>query len=180
MRSSWDCPFNCHIYLREDIHFYLWCLVLNGPVTILGKKLVLNLRLTLCVLKMFSLRGGVPWVFSAKDAFTTLATDWTVVDCVSWLQYSSQIVETGAICIEFSPNFLHSLLTPSFSLKFAPILPQCWAMRILEQWDDCNTPINNGEGGNHTSLSRFVTSIVFALGGRGRVTKRMKGNYFHL
>ena len=36
-------------------------------------------------------------------------------------QYSSQIVETGAICLEFSPNFLHSLLTPSFSLKCAPL-----------------------------------------------------------
>ena len=49
------------------------------------------------------------------------------------LQYSSQIVETGAICLEFSPNFLHSLLTPSFSLTFAPLLPQCWAGRILKQ-----------------------------------------------
>ena len=96
------------------------------------------------------------------------------------LQYSSQIVETGAICLEFSPNFLHSLLTPSFSLTFAPLLPQCWARRILKQWDDCNTQINIGEGENHTSVSRFVTSIVFALGGRGRVTKRMKGNYFQL
>ena len=49
------------------------------------------------------------------------------------LQYSSQIVETGAICLEFSPNFLHSLLTPSFSLTLAPLLPQCWARRILKQ-----------------------------------------------
>ena len=79
---------------------------------------------------------------------------------ITYLQYSSQIVETGAICLEFSPNFLHSLLTPSFSLKFAPLLPQCWATRILEPWDDCNTQINIGEGENHTSVSRFVTSIV--------------------
>ena len=35
----------------KDTHFYLLWLVLNRPVTILGKKLVLNLRLTLCVLK---------------------------------------------------------------------------------------------------------------------------------
>ena len=76
------------------------------------------------------------------------------------LQYSSQIVETGAICLEFSPNFLHSLLTSSFSLKFAPLLPQCWATRIFEQWDDCNTRINIGEGETHSSVSRFVTSIV--------------------
>ena len=33
------------------LSFYLLCLVLNRPVTILGKKLVFNLRWTLCVLK---------------------------------------------------------------------------------------------------------------------------------
>ena len=64
------------------------------------------------------------------------------------------------LSLEFSPNFLHSLLTSSFSLKFAPLLPQCWATRILDQWDDCNTQINIGEGENHTSVSRFVTRIV--------------------
>ena len=37
--------------MLKDIHFYLLSLVLNRPVTILGKKLVLNQRLTLCVLK---------------------------------------------------------------------------------------------------------------------------------
>ena len=37
--------------MLKDIHFYLLCLVLNRPVTILGKKLVLNLRLTIGVLK---------------------------------------------------------------------------------------------------------------------------------
>ena len=37
--------------MPKDIHFYLLCLVLNPPATILGKKLVLNLRLTLCALK---------------------------------------------------------------------------------------------------------------------------------
>ena len=76
------------------------------------------------------------------------------------LQYSSQIVETGAISLEFSPNFLHSLLTPLFSLKFGPLLLQCWATCILEQWDDCNTQIDIEEGENRTSVSRFVTSIV--------------------
>ena len=35
----------------KGIHFYLLCLVLNRPVTMLGPKLVLNPRLTLCVLK---------------------------------------------------------------------------------------------------------------------------------
>ena len=37
--------------MLKDIHFYLLSVVLNRPVTILGKKLVLNQRLTLCVLK---------------------------------------------------------------------------------------------------------------------------------
>ena len=36
---------------NAKIHFYLLCHVLNRPVTILGKKLVLNVRLILCVLK---------------------------------------------------------------------------------------------------------------------------------
>ena len=39
------------VLMLKDIHFYLLCILLNRPVTILGKKLVLNLRLTLCVLK---------------------------------------------------------------------------------------------------------------------------------
>ena len=77
------------------------------------------------------------------------------------LQYSSQIVETGAICLEFSPNFLHSRFTPLFSLKCATRLPQCWAERILEHWNDCKPKSTlGGGGGNHTSVSRFVTRIV--------------------
>ena len=59
---------------------------------------------------------------------------------------SSQIVETDAICLEFSPDFLHSLFTPLFSLKCAPLLPQCWATRILEHWDDCNPKSTLGRG----------------------------------
>ena len=39
------------------------------------------------------------------------------------LQYFSQILETEAICLQCSPNFLHSLFTPLFSLKCAPLLP---------------------------------------------------------
>ena len=35
----------------KEIYFYLLCLVFNRPVTISGKKLVLILRLTLCILK---------------------------------------------------------------------------------------------------------------------------------
>ena len=55
--------------------------------------------------------------------------------------------------------FIHS---PLFSLKCTPLLPKWWATRILEHWDDCNTQINIGKGGNHTSVSRFVTSIAGA------------------
>ena len=65
------------------------------------------------------------------------------------LQYSSQIVETGAICLEFSPNFLHSLFTPLFSLKCAPLLPQRWAECILEHWNDCKPKSTLGRGKSH-------------------------------
>ena len=37
--------------MLKDIQFYPLCLVLNRPVTILGKKLVLILRLTPSALK---------------------------------------------------------------------------------------------------------------------------------
>ena len=53
------------------------------------------------------------------------STDVCPVTVARNLQYSTQIVETGAICLEFSPDFLHSLLTSSLSLEFAPLLPQC-------------------------------------------------------
>ena len=62
--------------------------------------------------------------------------------------------------MNFLLNFLHSLFTHLFSLKSAHLLPQCWATCILEYWDDCNTQINIGEGETHTSVPRFVTSIV--------------------
>ena len=63
--------------------------------------------------------------------------------------------------LNFFENILHSLFSPFFSLKCAPLLSQpCWATRILEHWDDCNTQINIVEGENLTSVSRFVTSIV--------------------
>ena len=65
------------------------------------------------------------------------------------LQYSSQIVETGAICLEFSPDFLHSLFTPLFSLKCALLLPQCWAERILKRWNDCKAKSTLGRGKSH-------------------------------
>ena len=53
------------------------------------------------------------------------------------------------ICLEFSPNFLHTLFTPLFSLKCPPLLPQCWATRILEHWNDCKTKSTLGKGKSH-------------------------------
>ena len=49
-------------------------------------------------------------------------------------------------CLEFSPHFIHSLFIPLFSLKCAPLLPQCWATRFLEHWDDCNPKSTLGRG----------------------------------
>ena len=37
--------------MLKDIHFYQLCFVLNRPATILGKEVILNLRLPLCALK---------------------------------------------------------------------------------------------------------------------------------
>ena len=93
-------------------------------------------------------------------------TDWLIVwlmDCLTyWLQYLSchKLLKQNLFFLNFLENFAHSLFSLLFSLKCAPLLPQCWATRILEHWDDCNTQINIGEGENHTSVSRFVTSIV--------------------
>ena len=61
--------------------------------------------------------------------------------------------------LNFLEHFLHSLFALLFSLKCAPFLPQCWATRILEHWDDCNTQINIGKGETRTSVSGFLTSI---------------------
>ena len=73
-----------------------------------------------------------------------------IINYVSYdLLYSSQIVETGAICLEFSPNFLHSLFTPLFPLKCAPLLPQCWAERIFKHWSDCKPKSALGRGKSH-------------------------------
>ena len=44
--------------------------------------------------------------------------------------------------------------------QMCPSPSQCWAMCILEHWDDCNTQVNIGEEENEPSVSRFVTSIV--------------------
>ena len=62
------------------------------------------------------------------------------------LQYSSQIVETEAVFLEFSPTFLHSLFPPFSSLRCAPFLPQCWATRTLEHWEDCKHPDQHWRG----------------------------------
>ena len=62
--------------------------------------------------------------------------------------------------LNFLGNFLNSIFTPLFSLKCTPLLPQWWATRILEYWDDFNTQINIREGEEHKSVSRFVTSIA--------------------
>ena len=66
----------------------------------------------------------------------------------SRLQYSSQIVETDTVSLEFSGKFFTVLIfTPhTFVLtEMCPLPPQCWATRILKHWDHCNTQINIGE-----------------------------------
>ena len=65
--------------------------------------------------------SGVEVRFIDEGDFVDKGNGFNLKDCPDWeLQYSSQIVETGAICLEFFPNFFHSLFTPLFSLKCAP------------------------------------------------------------
>ena len=65
-------------------------------------------------------------------------------------------VETNTASLEFSGKFLW--FTPhSFTLtEICPLLPQCWATRILKLWDRCNTQINVGEGKTHGRVSRLI------------------------
>ena len=92
-----------------------------------------------------------------------LPTYWPIDWLNGWLtgnNTSHKSLKQNPFFLNFLENFVHSLFSPLFSLKYAPLLPQCWATHILEHWDDCNTQIDIGEGENHTSVSRFVTSIV--------------------
>ena len=65
----------------------------------------------------------------------------------------------------FVLNFLQISYIHSRHLRFHSNVPLSFPTHILEHWDDCNTQINIEEGESHTSVSRFVTSIVgwFAL-----------------
>ena len=80
------------------------------------------------------------------------------------LQYSSQIVETDTASLEFSGKILTFTPCTFVLAEMCPLLPQCWATRILAYSDDCNTQINIGEWETNTSVSRFETSIVAAHG----------------
>ena len=76
------------------------------------------------------------------------------------LQYSSQIVETGTVPLEFSEKILRFTSHTSLLTEMCPLPPQRWAMRILKHWDHCNTQIHIGEVETDTGVSRFLTSIV--------------------
>ena len=66
--------------------------------------------------------------------------------CHMNLQYSWQSLKQNPFFLNFLINVLRSLFSPLLSTKCAPLLPRCWAMRILEHRDDCNTQIKTGEG----------------------------------
>ena len=77
------------------------------------------------------------------------------------LQSLWQIDETEAICLKFYPNFLHLLFTPLFSLKCAPFPSPMLSHVYFGAWSRWLQYLNQHWGGeNHTSVSRFVTSIV--------------------
>ena len=83
-----------------------------------------------------------------------------VKETETWLQSTSQIVETETVFLEVLRKCLTFPLFTFVLTQMCPSPSRCWATRILKHWDDCNTQIIIGEGENHTSVSRFVTSIV--------------------
>ena len=68
-------------------------------------------------------------------------------DCI--IIYLHIILSSIFNCLEFSPNFLHSRFTPFFSLRCVALLPQCWAERILEHWNDCKPKSTLGREKSH-------------------------------
>ena len=88
-----------------------------------------------------------------------------------WLQYSSQIVETDTVSLEFSGKILRFTLHTVFLTEMPLLPPQCWATRILKHWDHCDTQINIGEGETDASVSRFLTSIVVQRFGLRRLQR---------
>ena len=103
--------------------------------------------------------GPVPTLFKSKMA--------------GQLQYSSQIVETDTVSLEFSGKILTFLLHTVFLSEMCLLPPQCWATRVLTHWNHCDTQINIGEGETDTSVSRFLTSIVFSLKSNGFCSRRI-------
>ena len=74
------------------------------------------------------------------------------------LQYSSQIVETGAICLEFSPNFFHA--SHLCSHLNVPVAFPNVERSVFWSTEMTANPNQHWGGKNHTSVSRFVTRIV--------------------
>ena len=74
------------------------------------------------------------------------------------LQYSSQIIETETVSLEFSLKFLtftlHTFVLSQMCPSSSPVLSHVYF------GDHCNSQIYIGEGEMHTSFSTFLTGIV--------------------
>ena len=104
-------------------------------------------------------------VFSVKVGFRFICTSMSAN--TGAYNTCHKLLKQTPFNLSFLEKFWHLLLAPLFSLKTlkcAPLLPQCWATRILELSDDCNTQINIGEGETNTNVSRFEASIVAPQG----------------
>ena len=95
--------------------------------------------------------GRLDWVTKKLKYFVRCRTTILVKNlwnrnCFSWIVSKISYIHYSHLCSQ---------------LTCAPLLPLCWAMHILEHWDDCSTQINIGEGETHASEhSRFLTSII--------------------
>lgn len=118
--------------------------------------------------KSFCLGTRLTWkcnVFSVDVGFRFICTSMSAN--TGAYNTCHKLLKQTPFHLSFLEKFWHLLLAPLFSLKTlkcAPLLPQCWATRILELSDDCNTQINIGEGETNTNVSRFEASIVAPQG----------------
>ena len=98
------------------------------------------------------------WSLSTREdkALSSLALDMVVyrfalIDLRSQMSYNTRhksLKQEPFVLIFFQISFIHSSHLCSHS-SVPPLLPQCWAERILEHWNDCKPKSTLGMGKSH-------------------------------
>ena len=79
-----------------------------------------------------SCQSTITWMSRIRMSTIQLDTDCIIMPWTPSYNTHRKSLKQKLFLWNFLKNFLHSLFTPLFSLKFAPPLPQCWATCILE------------------------------------------------